>query len=119
MRKIFLFAMIEFIEKFGARTTQVEELIAEAEDEKALADRHYMEVDLDNALLSIQSALQTIGDADIKAAELKDSALFQVYLIEWLAVTGVSLLSGSLLYSLMVRRRIYREMGSTRFASDF
>jgi hypothetical protein len=78
-----------------------------------------MSVELEEALSSIHLALGKIGDADGKAAELKDSALFQVYLIEWLAVTGISLLSGSLLYSLMVRRRAYREIRSTRFLGDF
>ncbi len=118
MRKTFLYAMMDFIEKFGARTTELEKIILEADEDKATADEHYMRVELSEALTSIQAALEKIVDADVTATKLKDSALFQVYLIEWLAVTGASLLAGSALYSLMVKRRAYKEMKTTRFVGE-
>jgi hypothetical protein len=118
MRKTFLYSLMDFIEKFGARTASVEERILIADAEKAVADRHYMQVELDQALIAIQAALDEIREADGVAARMKDSALFQVYLIEWLAVTGVSLLAGSSVYALMIRRRAYREIRTTRFRED-
>jgi len=35
--------------------------------------------------------------------------------IEWLAVTGTSMVCGFLLWLLMIRRRLYREVRTTRF----
>ena len=45
---------------------------------------------------------------------LKQRALFWIYLTEWLAVTAVLLLSGFVLWTLMIRRRLYGEVRSTR-----
>lgn len=114
MNKIFLYAMIEFIEKFGAQTMEVEKKILEAEEYKLEADGLYMNMDLDIALTSIQVALDEIRQADALAVKMKNSALFYVYLIEWFAVTGVSLLAGSILYQLMIRRKMYREITTTK-----
>jgi hypothetical protein len=118
MRKIFLFAMIDFIERFGAKTDEVGAIISDSELDKAEADRLYMEVDLTGAMASIESALDLLREADTMSARLKDSALIQVYIIEWLAVTGVSLLAGSILYQLMIGRKMYREITTTKFRGD-
>ena len=114
MSKMFLYAMIDFIEKFGARTAAVEETILEADEVKRVADRLYMDIDLSGALASIENALGILREGDVLATKLKDSALFYVYLTEWLAVSGVSLLAGWFLFELMVRRKMYREIPTTR-----
>ncbi len=48
------------------------------------------------------------------AMGLKGRTLLWVYLIEWLAVTGVGMMCGFVLWSTMVRRRLYREVKTTR-----
>jgi hypothetical protein len=48
-----------------------------------------------------------------KAIEVKEHALLWVYLIEWLSVTSVALIAGSFLWMVMIRRRLYREVGTT------
>ena len=48
------------------------------------------------------------------AIQAKDNALFWIFVIEWFVVTGTSMVAGALLWSLMVRRRLYREVGETR-----
>ena len=55
---------------------------------------------------------------EAKSVELKDRALFWIYVIEWLVVSGVSMLCGFLLYTLMVRRRMYREVSVTRLSTS-
>jgi len=47
---------------------------------------------------------------------LKDRALLWVYIIGWLAVTATALVSSFLLWSIMVRRRLYREVQLTRLS---
>jgi hypothetical protein len=51
------------------------------------------------------------------AVKLKSRALRWVYLTEWLVTTGTLLASGYVAYSLLVRRRLYREIGTTRLRS--
>lgn len=115
MNKIFLYAMLEFIEKFGAQTGPVERKILEAERDRSEADELYMDIELTEALARIEGALDTIRQANSLAAKAKDAALLHVYVIEWLAVSGISLLAGSVVYQLMIRRKMYREITTTKF----
>jgi len=46
--------------------------------------------------------------------KLKDRALFWVYLTEWSAVMGTLFASGFVVYSLLVRRMLYKEVRLTR-----
>jgi len=40
-----------------------------------------------------------------------------IYLVEWLAVTATMMISGIAVWSLMIRRRYFKEVRSTRFAA--
>jgi hypothetical protein len=50
-----------------------------------------------------------------EAVNAKDRALLWVYIIEWLTVLGTSAIVGTILWSLMIRRRLYRQVATTRF----
>ena len=50
---------------------------------------------------------------------IKNQTLFWVYVVEWLSVTGVSLLSGFVVWTLMIRKKLYREIRVTRLQSTF
>jgi hypothetical protein len=47
--------------------------------------------------------------------EAKDRAFFWIYLAEWTGVLGVGILCGVTLWTLMVRRKLYREVGTTAY----
>jgi len=49
-----------------------------------------------------------------RLVELKERALLWIYAVEWIAVTATGLFCGSVVWSLMVRRRMYREVQVTR-----
>jgi hypothetical protein len=53
-----------------------------------------------------------------KAFVLKDATLFWVYVIQWAAVTSVLMMSGVVLWSLMVRRRLFREVYTTKLTRE-
>jgi hypothetical protein len=53
-----------------------------------------------------------------RALKLKDRALAWVYLVEYLSVTGTAMASGFILWTLMVRRRAFTEVGTTRLPSQ-
>jgi hypothetical protein len=48
------------------------------------------------------------------ALEARDAALFWIFVTEWLVVSGTGLICGFAIWTLMVRRRMYREVGITR-----
>jgi hypothetical protein len=41
-----------------------------------------------------------------------------LYVIEWVVVVGASLVSGFMLWSTMIRRRLHREVRTTRITGD-
>jgi hypothetical protein len=45
---------------------------------------------------------------------LRERALLWVYVVEWLAVTGTLLVCGMVLWTLMIRKRLYRQVAVTR-----
>jgi hypothetical protein len=55
--------------------------------------------------------MTALNDAALSA---KDSAFFWIYLTEWSVVTATTIISGYILHALMMRRRLYRVVRSTR-----
>ena len=79
---------------------------------------HYIEQDFGSALSSAESAIALIEKAEKVVEEVKNEALLWVYLVEWLSVTGTSLVVGFILWSMMVRRKLYREVATTGFRAS-
>ncbi len=67
----------------------------------------------------MQSAQSMIGEITAEAVRLKDQALFWVYVIEWLAVTSASMVAAFTLWTLMVRRGLYRSVATTRMRQSY
>jgi hypothetical protein len=61
-------------------------------------------------VVSCINSLQVLFE---EALALKDRALAYLYLSEWLAVTGTLVICGSVLYEIMIRRRVYKVVGTT------
>jgi hypothetical protein len=74
----------------------------------------YLDHDFEAALAGAHDTLEKLREIEEISVDLKNQALLWVYVVEWLSVTGVSLLSGTIVWTLMVRRRLYREVGLTR-----
>lgn len=109
-----LISLVDFIDKFGANTDRIQEQILALEEIYDRASDHYLDqefVECENAMLD---GLQRFAEAEEVARVEKDRALFWVYLIEWLAATSTFFVSGFILWTLMVRRRLYREIDATR-----
>ncbi len=62
---------------------------------------------LEDAIAGMQAVSQ-------EAEKAMHRALIWVYVSEWFVVTGTSLASAFVLWTLMVRRRMYREVDITR-----
>ena len=109
-------ALIEFASKFGANMAAAEVMIGEAEDSKTQAERSYIDAEIEDSIEEMRAAIQILEEASDKAYKLKDEALLWVYITEWLVVSSTGLICGFILWTFMVRRRMYREIGQTRLS---
>jgi hypothetical protein len=105
--------MFEFAENFGASTMEIYGRLGEIEEVKLEADRDYLQGEIDSSFDSMNTLLVELQGLEEEALELKDRALVWVYLIEWFAVCGTMLICGVVLWSLMVKRTMYREVSVT------
>ncbi len=117
IQKSLLTSLLDFAEIFGADSSKIYAKSDETEDYRTMAAQAYLDMDFVTAYDTMKIAMAGLGDLERDAARLKDSALFWVYLVQWLATTGVFLVAAVVLWSLMVRRSLYREVSSTRWDS--
>jgi hypothetical protein len=106
--------MMGFVEKFGANPASISDRLSILEDEKKKVDQLYLEQSYPDSLQQLRGIIESMKDLEREAVDLKDRALIWIYLIEYLVVTGTSMVAGAVLWTLLVRRRLYREMGTTR-----
>jgi len=110
-------SLLEFCESFGANTQRIMSRFGEMDEAISQAMPQYLELRFEEMLETYRRVGEMLEDAEAEAVKLKNRTLLWVYTIEWLAVTGTSLVCGFLVWSLMVRRRLYREVGATRLAA--
>lgn len=109
-----LISLMEFADKFGANMRQVQDEMDAFRSVKKSSDQLYLDTDYTTSLRTIQKAIseaERIGNLAVKA---KEKALFWVYLIEWLSVMATLIICGFAIWTLMVRRAVYREVQITR-----
>lgn len=111
-----LFSVLDFVSEFGGRTAGLEARIFETDEVVAESKAMYVENRLEEADEMIDIALDELDRIAEDSMELKDETLVWIYVTQWLTVTSTALICGFVLWSLMVRRRAYREVGVTRKA---
>jgi len=107
-------SVIEFAEKFGASTRSLYEQLSEVDETKKRADRLYLEDRYSESVEEMKNAFDGLRRVSTNAIEMKDKALLWIYIVEWFSVTGTCMVAGFLLWSLMIKRRLYREVSVTR-----
>ena len=113
-RMSLLLNLIEFIEDFGARTNGLMRSIDDVNELIASSTEIYIDLRFEDVLEAYEDIDGVLDDIEEEAVDLKNRALLWVYLIEWLTVTATGLIAGFVLWSIMVRRRLYQEIGVTR-----
>ncbi|MBU7004101.1 MAG: hypothetical protein HXS50_00945 [Theionarchaea archaeon] len=114
--RAYLFSIIEFAEKFGANIDIAGEMVTEADEMHAASIDLYLDLDFENAIDQLQLAIDQMLDASERAMGLKDQAMLWIYIAEWSVVTASFFLAIFLVWALMVKRRLYRQVARTRFA---
>ncbi len=107
-------SVVEFVSRFGANMRPAEKIMGEAHGWRVLADQSYLNGEILICIEHLVQAQETLNQATEKAYELRDHALLWVYVTEWLVVSSTGMICGFVLWTVMVRRRIYREVGQTR-----
>jgi hypothetical protein len=113
LQRALLHSLMEFADKFGANLLDIEEGLRDAEDLKKGTDVLYLDEDYTGALRGMGEAIGQLVDLQGAAVKLKERALVWIYVVEWLAVLSTLMVSGFVLWTLMVRRAVYREVKAT------
>jgi len=113
-RRGLIYGILDFADKFGANPAKVDREILSVDAVRDKAFDSYTQQEFSQAEEYMSTALKCLSDIERDAMKLKDRALFWIYLIEWLSVSGVSILAGSLVWALMVKRALYKEVVTTR-----
>jgi hypothetical protein len=106
-------SLMEFADRFGANMRQAEVGMEGVASLRKDSDDLYLVQDYLAALDALDAAISEAGEVGELAVELKKQALVWVYVIEWFTVLATFLLSGFLLWTLMVRRALYQEVRLT------
>jgi len=107
-------SLMDFADKMGATVRVPELTVEEANDKLAQARQLFLEREMDEAVRTLEEAQELLDKAEEQAVEARNSAMAWVFMIEWLAVTGTFLFSGVILHSLLIKRRLYRQVAVTR-----
>jgi hypothetical protein len=113
-RKRATLAVLEFVERFGANPSEAEARLDAMGEDYRQASELYLAGEFPQAKDTLGLLIDEFSEVDASLMEAKDRALVWIYLIEWLAVSGVGLLCGSILWMVMVRRKLYRSVKTTR-----
>ncbi len=113
-RMLILTSMRDFIDKFGANTQVIQDEIRRLEEIYDQGVELYMNQDFQECDATLDFGLAQFAGAEETAMREKNAALLWVYVIEWLAASSTLSVSGFVLWTLMVRRRLYRAVGATR-----
>ncbi len=113
--KSMLYSLLDFVEAFGANRQALDREMEEAELMYEEARALYVEQDIEAASDAMDAVFEELDRISGLSIRLKNNALLWIYVIEWISVTAALMVSGSILWTLMVRRRAYRSIGTTRF----
>jgi len=114
-RRLIAASLVDFIERFGADARKLLVALDEVDSARDRAAALYLDLNYAEALEAANDALRLMEEAELVAERSKREALLWIYLSEWLVVLSTCLICGFAVWALMVRHRLYREVGTTRF----
>jgi hypothetical protein len=114
LRRSILVNLVDFAEKFGANPTGIYSKLGDVDEQIGESEELYLDWQFNSAADLVETAMGDLLSLEDEASDLKDRALLWIFILEWLVTLGVSLIAGTVLWTLMVRRKLYREVGTTR-----
>jgi len=117
IEKGILLSLIDFADTFGANTLALNKELVGTGSLRDRVDQLWIGEEFEACLPAMQEAMASLTKVMDDAVKAKDRALLWVYIIEWLTVAGTSIIVGVAVWALMIRRKLYREVRTTRFES--
>ncbi len=109
-----ILSLMDWVEKFGATTASYGLRLAEIDGRWLAASDLYISGDYGSALSGLDEAKAEALALLDEVLRAKDRVLLWVFVIEYLVITGTCVGSASILWTLMVKRRFYRQIATTR-----
>jgi hypothetical protein len=95
----------------------VGEMLVEADKTYTGSLGFYMDQNFGESLGILEDAIDILLSASNRAVDLKNTAILWIFIVEWITVTATFAIGTFVVWTLMVRRRLYREVSQTRFVS--
>jgi len=114
--KNMLVGSIDFISKLGGNPAPLEAMLKEVEEKLAKSRVLYLEYEFEESLELAERMVGDLGRVSAETVKVKDQVFLTIYLIEWSVLMSTGMVTGVVVWSLMVRRRLYKEAGSTRMS---
>lgn len=111
-----VFSLLDFVERFGASREAIDREMDEVKVMEGEARELYLMQEIDAADEALDAVLDQLDAVSVRAIQLKNRALVWVYVVEWAAVTATLMVSGFVIWTIMVKRKLYRIGGTTRMA---
>jgi len=105
---------IDFISKFGADTRKVDRKVSEAGVRLADAKKRFVDLELVESKQIADEVFGMLQEAYGLALDARDAALYWIFVTEWFVVSATGLICGFVVWTLMIKRRLYREVEVTR-----
>jgi hypothetical protein len=109
-----LMTVADFAREFGANDRGIELVMADLEEGYSEARELYLSDQFDESRYLMNSILADLGEAEGAIMRLKNRAMFWIYLVEWLVITATFMISSTVIWTVMVNRRLYRAVKTTR-----
>ena len=110
----YVISILDFIERFGANSEKALEKVGEAEEKRAHAVSLFRDLRMADSISGLDDALENLDQAYELAMDARDRAMIWIFMVQWLVVTSTGLLCGFILWTVMVKRRLYRDVVTTR-----
>ena len=113
-QKSSVLSLLEWADLFGANTLPLSTSLTQLDSVVATATDEYLGQEYAASISQMDEVAQGLAQLSARAVHLKDEALVWVYISEWSAVTSTGVITGLVLWTLMVRKRMYKAVGVTK-----
>jgi len=114
----YVLSAMEFADKIGANLQAIDRKLSVLDSKRRDCNGLYLRGEMEEAhreLAEVKAAYLDLVDEVLLA---RKKALLWIFAIEWLVVTPTFVISGVALWSMMIRRRAYREVKATRIRRE-
>jgi hypothetical protein len=110
----YVISMIDFVEKFEVNINPLLIRADELQDKWNEGRYLYLAQEWEESKIIMEGLVEDVRIFTEETLAFKDRALLWVYVTEWAVVTATSIITGFILWTLMISRRFYRKIDQTR-----